>query len=177
MEKQTHEDLCTFHHIHDPIKNQTTSSGAGYSANNVTTITDIVHNKLAQFVNNMPFFQQEAPNNENTNPNVPPEQANAALTAIELKEIFKSMMSEFKNGDKRGGDGGRNRKPLPPAQGTDEEGNKTTYCWSHGISTNLHHHSKTCKRPKEGHKEEATIQNKLGGSTDLCKNNRRNNNS
>lgn len=159
----------------DRMKNQTTSSGAGYSANNVTTITDIVHNELAQFVNNMPFFQQETSNDENANPNVPPEQANAALTADELKEIFKSMMSEFKN-DKRGGGAGRNRKPLPPAQGTDEEGNKTTYCWSHGITTNLHHHSKTCKRPKEGHKEAATLQNKMGGSTDLCKNNRRNNN-
>jgi len=162
----------------DRMKNQTTSSGAGYAANNVTTITDIVHNELQQFVNNMPFFQQ-TPNDENTDPNVNQpaiEQANAALTAIELKEIFQSMMSEFKNTDRRGGGGGRNRKPVPPSQGTDSEGNKTTYCWSHGITTNLHHNSKGCKRPKEGHKEEATLQNKLGGSTDLCKNNRRNNN-
>ena len=110
------------------------------------------------------------------NPNVPTEQANAALTTIELKEIFQSMMSEFKNVDRRGGGGGRNRKPVPPAQGTDSKGNKTTYCWSRGITTNLHHNSKGCKRPKEGHKEEATLQNKLGGSTELCKNNRRNNN-
>ena len=165
----------------DRMKNQTTSSGAGYAANNVTTITDIVHNELQQFVNNMPFFQQDVPNDENANPNICPpvtEHANAALTAIELKEIFKSMMSEFRNDDRRGGGGGggRNRKPLPPAQGTDSEGNKTTYCWSHGITTNLHHNSKGCKRPKEGHKEEATLQNKLGGSTELCKNNRRTNN-
>ena len=160
----------------DHIKNQTTSSGAGYAANKVTMITDIVYNELAQFVNNLPFFQQGAPNDENADPNVPTEQANAALTTIELKEIFQSMMSEFKNVDRRGGGGGRNRKPVPPAQGTDSKGNKTTYCWSRGITTNLHHNSKGCKRPKEGHKEEATLQNKLGGSTELCKNNRRNNN-
>ena len=35
----------------DRMKNQTTSAGAEYSANNVTAITDIVHNELAQFVN------------------------------------------------------------------------------------------------------------------------------
>ena len=163
----------------DRMKNQTTSSGAGYAANNITTITDIVHTELAQYVNNMPFFQQEAPpNDENADPNIRPpatEQANSALTAIELKDIFKSMMSEFKNVNRRGGRD-HNRTPLPPAQGTDSDGNKTTYCWSHGITTNLRHNGKGCKRPKEGHKEEATLQNKMGGNTELVKNNRRNNN-
>jgi hypothetical protein len=144
------------------------------------TITDIVHTELAQYVNNMPFFQQGAPpNDENADPNVcqpATEQANSALTAIELKDIFKSMMSEFKNVNRRGGREDRIRTPLPPAQGTDSDGNKTTYCWSHGITTNLRLNGKGCKRPKEGHKEEATLQNKMGGNTELVKNNRRNNN-
>ena len=124
----------------DRMKTQTTSSGARYAANNVTTITDIVHNELAQFVNNMPFFQQGEPNDENADPNVCPpvtEQAYAALTAIELKEIFKSMMSEFKSVDRRGGGGGRNRKPVPQAQGTDSDGNKSTYCTAGPMESKL----------------------------------------
>jgi len=70
----------------DRMKNQITSTSAGYSANNVSTITDIVHKELEQFVNNMPFPQEDT-NDENTNPNVPSpvvEQANATLTASDI---------------------------------------------------------------------------------------------
>jgi hypothetical protein len=145
----------------DRMKNQTTSEGAGYSSNNVSTITDIVHRELEQFVNQMPIYQQD----ENTNPNVqPPAQANAALTATDVKDLFKSLMSEYKPPGRRSTDS----KPLV-AQGTDDKGNKVTYCWSHGTTSNLRHHSKTCKRQKEGHQHEATLQNKMNGSTERCK--------
>jgi len=110
----------------------------------------------------MPFFQEDT-NDENADPNVPSpvmEQANAALTASDIKDI----MSDFKTKDKRGG-----RTPLPPLQGTNADGNKTTYCWTHGTTTNLRHNSKSCSHPKEGHKEAATLQNKMGGSTELCR--------
>ena len=36
------------------------------------------------------------------------------------------------------------------------------YCHSHGI--NFSHDSKDCKRPRNGHRRGATMQNKLGGS-------------
>jgi hypothetical protein len=145
----------------DRMKNQTTSEGAGYSSNNVSTITDIVHRELEQFVNQMPIYQQD----ENTNPNPqPPAQANAALTATDVKDLFKSLMSEYKPTGRRSTDS----KPLV-SQGTDDKGNKITYCWSHGTTSNLRHHSKTCKRQKEGHQHEATLQNKMNGSTERCK--------
>jgi len=51
-----------------------------------------------------------------------------------------------------GGGGNRKRRqPLP-----------YDYCWSHG---KCKHSSKTCTIRKEGHKEEATQTNKMGGST------------
>ena len=76
----------------DRMKNQVTSEGAGYSANNVSTITDIVHKELEQFVNQMPIYQQEPAqqaNDENINPNVqqPAAQANAALTTNDIKDL------------------------------------------------------------------------------------------
>jgi hypothetical protein len=151
----------------DRMKNQLTSERAGYSANNVSTITDIVHKELEQFVNQMPLYQEPAQqvNDENNNPNVPPPlQANAALTANDVKDLIKTMMNELKPNRRRPLDS----KPLV-SQGTDDAGNKITYCWSHGITSNLRHHSKTCKRQKEGHQTDATLQNKMNGSDERCK--------
>jgi hypothetical protein len=166
---KTYPLFCTYitTEHEDRMKNQLTSAGAGYSANNVSEITDIVHKQLEHFVNQMPLFQQELEpqvNDENRNPNCQrPEQANAALTTKDIKDLFQTMMSEFKPASRR-----PNSKPLI-AQGTDDEGNKITYCWSHGTTTNLRHHSKTCKRKKEGHQAEATLQNKMNGNTEKCK--------
>ena len=43
----------------------------------------------------------------------------------------------------------------------------TTYCWTHGTSKNIQHTSKTCKFKAAGHKEDATEENKMGGSTKI----------
>ena len=39
------------------------------------------------------------------------------------------------------------------------------YCWTHGACA---HDSPQCKSKKTGHKDEATFQNKMGGSTANC---------
>ena len=44
------------------------------------------------------------------------------------------------------------------------EGFKLYYCWTHGLSCNQAHTSKTCKTPAEGHKKEATYKDMMGGS-------------
>jgi hypothetical protein len=84
----------------DRMKNQLTSESAGYSVNNISVTTNIVQKQLKHFVNQMPIYQQEPAqpaNNESLNPNVqPPVQANAVLTTNDIKELFKTMMSEFK---------------------------------------------------------------------------------
>ena len=43
----------------DRMKNQLTSEGASYSANNFSVITDIVHQQLDFFVNHMPIYQKD----------------------------------------------------------------------------------------------------------------------
>lgn len=43
----------------------------------------------------------------------------------------------------------------------------TKYCWSHGA---CNHDSIACRNKRDGHKDEATFSNKLGGSTRGCKN-------
>jgi hypothetical protein len=42
---------------------------------------------------------------------------------------------------------------------------RSKYCWTHGA---WNHHSKDCFKPREGHKKEATLENKMGGSTKKC---------
>ena len=43
--------------------------------------------------------------------------------AVWVRCDCKSMMSDFKSKDRRG-----ERNPVPPSQGTDTDGNSTTYC-------------------------------------------------
>ena len=41
------------------------------------------------------------------------------------------------------------------------------YCWSHGLGFNPKHTGETCNNKKDGHKPEATVKNRQGGSTSL----------
>jgi hypothetical protein len=38
------------------------------------------------------------------------------------------------------------------------------YCWTHGLNHNPKHTGMTCTRRDDGHKEEATLDNRMGGS-------------
>jgi hypothetical protein len=151
----------------DCMNNQLTSKAAGYSANHATFVTDLIHQELQQFVNHMPIFQQEQQNDENIAPNKHPasDNTNAALSTDALKDILRMMMKEHQKTNRND----RNGKVKPKAQGKDDDGKELTYCHSHGITSNLWHNSTTCTRKKEGHKEAATLDSKLGGNTERCK--------
>ena len=58
------------------------------------------------------------------------------------------------NNENSGGSGYRKRK------------NTSKYCWSHGACA---HSSADCNNKKRGHQDEATLKNKMGGSTRFCK--------
>jgi hypothetical protein len=47
------------------------------------------------------------------------------------------------------------------------EGIALYYCWTHGLSRNYAHTSKTCKTPAEGHQKEATFKNMMEGCRTL----------
>lgn len=95
---------------------------------------------------------------------------------------FANLRTDFNRADKE-----RRRKltardagytsTLPAANAAKEEKEKDTkngptqwyYCWSHGLGRNKDHTSKTCKNRKEGHKEEATIDNMMGGCNTIVR--------
>ena len=41
------------------------------------------------------------------------------------------------------------------------------YCWMHGLGKNCNHTSVTCKNKGEGHKDEATADNMMGGNNKI----------
>ena len=43
----------------------------------------------------------------------------------------------------------------------------TSYCWTHGSSKNAKHNSGTCENKADGHQDDATINDKKGGSTKI----------
>ena len=49
------------------------------------------------------------------------------------------------------------------------DGLPVTYCWTHGVTTNLGHDSKTCTNRAAGHKEDDTYENRMGGSDNRVK--------
>jgi len=61
-------------------------------------------------------------------------------------------------------------KPMPtPPPAAPKNRNRNLqpngYCWTHGYRVGLGHSSKTCTNKAEGHKENATRANIMGGST------------
>ena len=107
-----------------------------------------------------------------------PEQdnANTGLTAANVREIIKTAISENSNNRNEGGGrrNGRNngRKTQQLKAQALEEGIAVSYCWSHGVTQNLRHNSQTCNRKKQGHKDDATYQNRMGG-TDMINTSRK----
>ena len=109
---------------------------------------------------------------ENQNPNIPqpvPEyQANATITGQatnDLVALIKQLQLEVKQlkETKLGpvsdtGTGSTERKQY-------ERTVTNKYCWSHGGCTHL---GKDCRKKRKGHKDEATFNNKMGGSIYYC---------
>ena len=90
---------------------------------------------------------------------------------IKILELLKELQQDMKEHKKR---------PPPRTNykrngNNDNNGNKkkkgnrrtdiSIYCWSCGA---WNHTSRRCRRKKEGHKDEATFDNKMGGSTLYC---------
>jgi hypothetical protein len=145
----------------DRRKNVPTTSAAGYSTNN---IEEIVKEEMNQIFQTWIHDNNDIKNPSSIDEMPPTENINATSTLDELLKEIKRLQQQSQRNNPR-----TYRKEKPPAQGTDDNGDHITYCWSHGVTKNLWHNSTTCNRPKEGHKKEATLQNKMGGCETRCK--------
>ena len=92
--------------------------------------------------------------------------ANAAVTPSAQAEIasLKAEIAALKKATKT--------KTVPSTISTSDTmtSGLTSYCHTHGTSTNLTHSSKTCKQKGKDHKDDATEEIKMGGSSRIWSN-------
>ena len=168
-------------------KNSTTAE-ASYTANQVQ---DLVHLEMQNLISQLdqsmtpeapasdaaPFpFTTELPSS--ITPSIA--SANSALTASTIQQLITDAINQAipvhssKTRYPRGAqaklkvvssnNNRTNKRGPQPAQAL-VDGFPVTYCWTHGITRNLSHDSNTCKRKAEGHKDAATYNNRLAGSS------------
>jgi len=94
--------------------------------------------------------------------------AKTGITEDQINKIITSAINYLNNNNKFNhnndiNNNNRRRNTKPKAQAL-IDGIPVTYCWLHGITQNLYHNSCNCKRKKDGHKDEATYNNRMGGS-------------
>jgi hypothetical protein len=74
----------------------------------------------------------------------------------------------------------KEKENVPPLVSSDHnpkadvivDGVEMFYCWSHGLGFNPKHTSCTCEKKKDGHRDDATIKNRKGGSNLIWENRR-----
>ena len=145
----------------DRIRKQhitTTTSESTYTAN---WAEEILQKQIAEYAAHM------VKNRVNQSPT---HSANA-ITGIAEDQIHKIITSAVNyhnknkpnhNNDIRKSNHRRNNKSKAHAL---IDSILITYCWSHGITQYLYHNSCTCKRKKEGEKNEVIYYNRMGGSS------------
>lgn len=85
--------------------------------------------------------------------------ANATTDLLDMKMLVEKLCKEVNelktanNNNRRSGNRNKNDK---------------SYCWTHGRTRNKLHTSQTCRNKASGHKDEATLDSRMGGSDKWC---------
>ena len=147
-------------------RSNATSSSAGFTPSHQANLsTDAIPTDHALAVQDAETYQaylDALVRSQATDP--APHQANAAVSAsndllTQLVEQMKELTTKVGNADTNGTSKGNGK-------GKDKQKKKPkAYCWTHGACA---HTSTECNNKAEGHKNEATFQNTLGGSTKGC---------
>ena len=142
-----------------------TAADVTYTANQVQ---QILHDELSTILGTTASSNNPPPESPSLMSN--PATANATVTIDDVRRMIQETLttnsgtqSSTSATSTRGSDPGH-RPPRPPliAQGL-LRGKPVSYCWTHGITSNLRHSSATCRRKATGHKEDATFHDRNGG--------------
>ena len=103
----------------------------------------------------------------------PPPEATPSANAVTQADIT-NMIAQAINQLQPSGPKGITPPTTKPkktplvCQGHNAEGQPITYCWTHGVTKNLRYNSTTCQRKAEGHKDQATLLNRMGDNDATC---------
>ena len=124
--------------------------------NQANSIVDSLRNDMAVQHNHLVQTMFEIQNNRTEAPNplqqtVTPTASNVSTDATQVL-LFKLLQEMQSNMSPKRNGGQRNNRLR-------------NYCWTHG---RCNHKSSECNNKKRGHKDDATLQDKKGGSTKKC---------
>jgi hypothetical protein len=95
---------------------------------------------------------------DNTDASTLTEQTQQANSVALLQADLTALMTEVKD----------LRAQLKRQQATGSRTTALSYCWTHGYTKNKLHNSRTCTNKADGHRDEATTSNNMGGNTAEC---------
>ena len=148
----------------------------------LSTEMNNIRNDLVDSINSLAIHVQDTspPSDDTNEPPIDDHQANAAAsnqTALiaAIQDLQTQIRDLSTNANRNSGGAGRGRgRGRGGYQGRGYNPNHrrgrtitSKYCWTHGACA---HDSTSCNTPAEGHKNEATFDNKMGGSTAYCGN-------
>ena len=130
-------------------------------------IDGILHDKVQELINQMgPFYQypseEKSVNEKNFPRNISTLASDNTVTMEDSEEMFQKILQE---NNPKSNTRKKNKSPSID-QVYDTNGPSITYCWPHGITSNLFHNRKYRTSQKEGHKLNATYKNNTGGCTE-----------
>ena len=148
-----------------------TTSAPTYTANQVQQILrDEINSLLTNDTPELVSSTSTATSESASSTPAPTATANAALTAEDIRRIVSETIAEQTSSNNSNSNNSRlgnpgDRPPRPPlvAQGL-LRGKPVSYCWTHGVTSNLRHTSATCRRKATGHQDDATYNDRKGGT-------------
>ena len=93
--------------------------------------------------------------------------ANATTDITSLKGTIELLRTAVESMNTNNADN-RGRQGQTRIQARNRNRNNTSYWWTRGRTRNNNHTSESCNHKAEGHKNDATLENKKGGSTKYC---------
>jgi hypothetical protein len=140
-----------FTSAHETYETLTAHTGGYHGANNVQAQeTDFFYNETAEAFSNLAMAATADKDLLSTLTNT-----NSTLTnQLATKDkIIAALQEQLRS----------NRAPTMTHRQPSASDKAKRYCWTHGIRVSSNHTSANCTNPGEGHKSDATRDNKMGG--------------
>jgi hypothetical protein len=161
--------ITHFREAQEDLSSLPTAGDIFHQANSMTTMADLVAQRLLEAMPSPPPETTVTPDTVNTV--ITQREISLAAREAALLTQMQEMMTVLRTGtvnnntqqrrNNRGRGGGGGRTNTTTTSGRRAPGPRQ-YCWSHGACA---HSSAECNSPLDGHKTTATFQNMQGGST------------